>query len=1100
MKNFVFFLKKGYTLQKNIVYLCHNLDTKEYLMSESHFITNDGENSLSKIIKGIMPKTKNLNFLVGYFYFSGIKEIKEGIADKQIRILAGMEIDQKLRKKMSNTQIKETYHKNLVVKMCETEADYFEKEENTFKLYWEKIKNGTLEIRQTREPCHAKLYIFEYKEQISEEGRQPGTVITGSSNLTYSGLTGNSEINVRFHDKSEFEDACEIFEKLWENATIIANKDYIKDFEEGVIKKTWIENFPSPYLMYLRALYEYFNIEEKNIRTAKDITGGKYLNFKYQEDAVKLALSTIEKHNGVIISDVVGLGKSIIASTVAHNLNLQTIIIAPPHLCTGENSWDYYKDSFGLHARVVSRGKIDTALTHYNNFSKENEKWLVIIDEAHNYRNEYTEDYKILHELCMGNKVILLTATPFNNTPEDIYSMLKLFQIPTKSTLQTVDNLKSEFSKLIKEYKNLKKEQKSKSISSEKLNKKAEKISERIRNIINPLIIRRSRLDLSSIENYRQDLEQQKIEFPKVRDPILLDYNLGSLSELYTSTLNRISNESESNKSKDCFKAARYKPVSYCKKECVEKLQKDLKDAKIDIDLFKEGQINLADFMRQLLVRRFESSQEAFRISLNNMLKNCENIKTWKEKRKVIPIYKKGDLPVLDNDNPELEIEEQIENLKEKGLFEIKVEYLNDDFSEDLDSDIKLLSKLKQEWETIKQDPKLTEFEKKINDLLKKDPNRKIIVFSQFADTIEYLERKLKKLKLFAYTSKKASEKNKSRIKENFDAGVKNQKNDFQILLATDAISEGYNLNRAGTIFNYDIPYNPTRVIQRVGRINRINKKMFNDLFIYNYFPTDIGEKETRIKEISTLKMSMIHVIMGEDTKFLTKKEWLQHFFTERYKKLFAENDKKSWDADYRNELNTMLKSKEMEEARSLPLRTKIQRKISKENYGVLVFVKKGRDFVFKFAETNENLFSSEPRDITPEKAFKLLKAIQEEKSFKVSEHFGETYEQVKKSLFEKTDETQIDDKSRRDAVDKIKIMIRDNVCDKNYLEDLRQAVEIEAVSGADLRLINGLKLNEYRDLPNKINKDYIQRALANINEQDKYPEILILAQEIRER
>ena len=100
----------------------------------------------------------------------------------------------------------------------------------------------------------------------------------------------------------------------------------------------------------------------------------------------------------------------------------------------------------------------------------------------------------------------------------------------------------------------------------------------------------------------------------------------------------------------------------------------------------------------------------------------------------------------------------------------------------------------------------------------------------------------------------------------------------YKILVATDAISEGYNLHRAGTIFNYDIPYNPTRIIQRVGRINRINKKVFDQLFIYNYFPTSIGETETRTKEITTLKMAMIHAIMGEDMQYLTADEELNNF------------------------------------------------------------------------------------------------------------------------------------------------------------------------------------------------------------------------------
>jgi superfamily II DNA or RNA helicase len=179
-----------------------------------------------------------------------------------------------------------------------------------------------------------------------------------------------------------------------------------------------------------------------------------------------MALSSIEKHNGVMVADVVGLGKSIIASAVANNLGLRTIVIAPPHLVP---QWEDYCEEFRITARVFSRGVIQKALEHYRSKSTENEQWLIIVDEAHNYRNEFTLDYAMLHELCLGNKVMLLTATPFNNQPADIYSLIKLFQIPTKSTLQTVDNLGEEFRKLINSYKTLKKKQKNDQITDTEL-------------------------------------------------------------------------------------------------------------------------------------------------------------------------------------------------------------------------------------------------------------------------------------------------------------------------------------------------------------------------------------------------------------------------------------------------------------------------------------------------------------------------------------------------------------------------------------------------------------------------------------------------------
>ncbi|MDR3235935.1 MAG: phospholipase D-like domain-containing protein [Prevotellaceae bacterium] len=1091
-------------------------------MNSEHFITNSSDKSLSKIINGIMPKTNALDFLVGYFYFSGIEEIYQNIADKNMRILVGLEMDGELHNKTvemdflhrktqsSIEEIRKTFYKPLVKIFAE--SDYFDKNktQEAFKIYYEKIKNGTLEIRKTKEPCHAKMYIFSYGDEHSENGENLGNVITGSSNLTYNGLRGQNEINVRFKNNPEYKDAKQIFENLWKNATIIADKEHIQNFEDGVIKHIWYEKLPTPYLLYLRVLYEYFNIDtSRRIRTPCEITGkNHFIDLKYQIDAVRLAIDIIEKHNGVLVSDVVGLGKSIVAATVANNLNYRTIIIAPPHLL---GQWNDYKTEFHLVAEVFSRGVIEKALKHYKEHTAENEKWLIIIDEAHNYRNEYTQDYGMLHELCQGNKVMLLTATPFNNQPSDIYSMLKLFQIPTKSTLQTVDNLGHTFRELIGRYKKMKKEQKGK--KNPDLTE-ANEIASKIRAIIYPLYIRRSRLDLETIPDYKKDLKSQKISFPEVADPELLGYNLGDLTELYVSTLQQIAVKEDENQDYDdnneedipnettpenTFKAARYKPITYVKVNCKETVKKAVEDAGIDYNLFVGRQKNLAKFMRTLLVRRFESSQAAFKISLDNMLNYCINIKEWEQKRNAIPVFKKGFLPDAKAlyESTEDVIDDTIEKLENRGMFEIKTEYINESFFTDLDADIQLLKALKEKWANISEDndPKFNEFVKILSAQIKNDPKRKIVVFSQFADTVNYLEKQLKKTKLpvFAYTSSKANQNNKESIYKNFDAGCKTeeQQNNYKILIATDAISEGYNLHRAGAIFNYDIPYNPTRVIQRIGRINRINKKMFDKLFIYNYFPSEIGEAETRIKEISTLKMAMIHAIMGEDTKVLTKDEQLQNFFAEQYKTLISNDEQQSWDTAYRIEFDAVKNSPEMNEALHLPLRTQTRRRTSLPREGVLVFARKGKDFVFKIAETG-----NAPQDITPEEALSLLKTNSEEKPFKVSQNFENVYEEVKKSLFAANTESE-NERTKRDALDKIHVMIQVQKNDTEYLTDLKTAVEFDAISGYALRVINRLKPKEYAGLPEKINKDYIRKMLNTYDSVLQGIETLILTEEI---
>lgn len=1099
-----------------------------------YFITNKGDKTLSKVIQGILPsKAKALDFLVGYFYFSGIEEIYKNIADKQMRILVGLEMDKEFqnktsefdffvkKQKSSRQDIRNDNYDTLVSLF--NNSDYFEgkEQEEAFKIYYEKIKNGSLEIRKTKEPTHAKMYIFTYKDEFTEDGETPGCVITGSSNLTFNGLRGQNEINVRFNNKPEYDEACGIFETLWENAVILADKEHIKEFEDGVIKHVWYEKVFSPYHLYLRVLYEYFNIDtSKRIRTPHDITKGKFFNLKYQEDAIRMAISTIEKHNGVIISDVVGLGKSIIGSAIANNMNLRTIIIAPPHLVP---QWEDYSEEFRFTSRVFSRGVIRKALEHYRTKSKPNEQWLIVIDEAHSYRNEFTQDYANLHELCQGNKVMLLTATPFNNQPSDIYSMIKLFQIPTKSTLQTVDNLGKKFRELIARYKTLKKEQKDKKISKDELALAVDTISKEIRTIISPLIIRRSRLDLDGIPAYKDDLKLQGVEFPFVEPPQLMDYDLGDLRELYLSTLKRISpNIGDQDIDEDivgsdveitdetlpanAFKAARYKPVMYVKEdeEIQKKVRKAIEEAGFEYNLFKGTQRNLAKFMRTLLVRRFESSQAAFKISLHNMLQNCLNIEAWIAKRKTVPVFKKGMLPNIEEIYestkdiiPEMadeEFENAIKNFKSRGLFEIKTDYLKPEFFSDLASDIALLKTLLEDWNRVTKDPKSDEFIEILHHKLKKDPKRKIVVFSQFADTIDFLGNKLKEagLPVFSYTSLNANTRNKQIIKANFDAGIEPdlQQDEYKILVATDAISEGYNLHRAGTIFNYDIPYNPTRVIQRIGRINRVNKKMFERLYIFNYFPTDIGESETRTHEISTLKMAMIHAIMGEDTKVLTSEEQLQAFFIEQYERLYATDEQKSWDTDYRALLNQHIGTAAMKEALKLPLRSKTRRRLNNGKEGVLVFARKGNDYVFKFND------GTAPVDLAPQDAFKLLESTPDEKGYEVSIRFETLYNETKKALFAGVTENDTE-KTKRDALDKIRIIIQSNTVDHEYLEDLKTAVEYDAISGFALRQINRLKPIAYTTLPEIISPEYIHKVLYTYDNVLVGTETLILAEEI---
>jgi superfamily II DNA or RNA helicase len=1077
------------------------------------FITNQGK-FLSEVINKILPSSKNLYFLVGYFYFSGFQEIYEKVADKHIKVLVGLEIDQDLSNRIrevellqeTNTSrglVRDNYYKALV--QLFNESDFFDSEEKqaAFKLFLQKIEDGTLEIKKSLHSNHAKLYVFENKEEFNQGGEYPGTVITGSSNLSRSGLKDRFEINVISRDSATYDEAYKIFQDLWKDSVTIVDKDNLDNFLYNVVEKVWVDKLPKPFLLYVKVLHEYFRrYQEDTIRTPAEITKGEYIDLKYQIDAIQGAIDVLQKHNGVIVADVVGLGKSIIASAVAHNLKYKTIIVCPPHLIP---QWEDYHYDFEFHSKIYSSGKIEDALEG----DDKNETKLVIVDEAHKYRNELTADYANLHKLCQRHKVMLLSATPFNNRPQDIFSMVKLFQVPTRTTLQTVDNLSYQFRELIIEYKKIKESQKKKTESPSVIASRINQVAGEIRRILSPLVIRRSRLDLDAIEEYKEDLHRQKITFPKVNPPVELDYDLGDLSDLYLATLEQISPEKED--SGKGFIGARYKPAFYIKD--FEKYRQQIAaDMGVDENLLKQSQINLADFMRRLLVRRFESSMFAFQSTLDSIIKSSQNVLKWYEKRGEVPVYKKGKLPDIDylqeasdgSLSDELEqtlFEYQLEKYIDKGLWFIPKQEIRKAFVDDVQKDIDLLMNIRQQWfsDGFPKDPKLENFKAVIRDCLKENPTRKIVVFSEFGDTVDYIHEQIKgEFRAFKYTAKDSSKTNKQIIKENFDAGSKVQKKDFDVLIATDAISEGFNLHRAGIILNYDIPYNPTRVIQRVGRINRINKKVFDELFIYNFFPTATGEEETGIKRISTLKLAMIHALFGEDTKVLTKDEELRSYFADQYKKAIANEEQLSPEAKYENFIrNLRINSPDIvEEAVKLPKRCRIKRIAKKNQSGVIVFGKKGEECVFKFGHKN-----LEPKSIAATDALDLFDAEINETGEQTSRAFESIYSKIKENLFSKRTEV-AKDRGKIQAIEKIETLKDKLPAHRDYIEDLFYVVKnLDALPERFLRLIRAIDTKTLEKNFNNLQREVPHRYLLDIRDREEKieegKETLILSEEL---
>lgn len=1092
----------------------------------SSIIDNRNKTMLDSL-RNSLKQAERVDILTAFFYFSGFDALAEDLKDKRIRILVGNTIDPDAIEdlcravkdspdelletyavrgynRLNNSQKKNNYINSFVDMFNKSSlSEEFDSAESqaVFKMFLKKINDGTLEIRLTANQNHAKAYILTNKLEYSCFGDQKGIVFTGSSNFTYSGLLGQGEMNERFSDNVKYDEYTESFEQLWKDSRAIdvCIKEGNDDFEKEFKKRLWVFAQPAPYQIFIRILYEmYSSIDANAGSTPFEITSGKFTNLKYQIDAIKYGVDCINKNNGVILSDVVGLGKSVIASAIAYNLDIKkTVIIAPPHLV---DQWDDYQQDFGLRGvKVCSSGKLEEL---YEMYANDPNPILYIIDEAHRYRNELSDAYQWLHQLTRSNadnKIILLTATPYNNRPQDLFALIKLFQTPSRSTINSVDNLSVRFHELIARYNKLEKEGKKNLTDAIKV--ELNKLSQQLRLLIDPIIVRRSRIDLSEIKEYEEDLKMQGIQFPEVIGPELVEYDLGCIRELYLTTLDKLSNR---------FLCARYNPSAYLNNP--DEFNKKYGELFNEINI-QQFQGNLAKFIQRLLVMRFESSKAAFKATLTSILTSYENIKKWWDKG-YVPIKKSGSLPDPNDDEIQETLDEinsigdepfDVDRIKKKAI-PFPKELFNVSFIAAVESDIALLSGIYHDWftdEEIGEDPKYNKISDKISELIKDNRDRKIVIFTSFADTAEYVQSKLQNdgFRSLLYTGG-ASNMDRSIVKRNFDASCPevNQVNDYDVIVATDALSEGFNLNRAGIIINYDIPYNPTRVVQRIGRINRINKKMFDYIYIFNFFPTDIGEQNTLIKGISTLKMLLINNIVGSDTRTLTPDENLQSYFKKQYEEANDEVGEKSWDNDYKNIYNAVKHNMTLiNSVLKIPERARIVRKGQFEPCAIS-FAKRGNNTLFAIATAYDN----KAQIVPPEEILALFKATPDEKSYEYDQELDKKFAILRDEIKKPYPKVNLD-KRKGQAIDNLERILAIYPPEKDYLSDLLEVIKsYDDLSDGELKYLANLAVRKDNvksialEIKEKIPVHYIIQIKKKVESIDAQTEIIMFTEDLR--
>ncbi|WP_141266315.1 helicase-related protein [Thermodesulfovibrio sp. Kuro-1] len=1004
------------------------------------FITNSSENSLKDRLKTLISKSEELKFLVGFFYFSGLQELYETLKslyenghlkNEHLKILIGLNIDKgaygiyetaKTKRQLNLNSLKEDLYKSFKIAFNSADLD----NKNTYEqidFFIKLLTEQKLILRKTKQPNHAKLYLFKMNESVKDV--IPNLFITGSSNLTKVGLESQDEFNVEVKDYG-FEEAERYFDNLWNNSITLAEED-VNQLTEILRKKTFLRQI-TPFIAYAYLLKIYLELHRGkglNRELLKLMEEKGYKPYTYQIEAVSQALSNCEAHGGTLIADVVGLGKTVIACLTAKALGKRGVVICPPHLIGDEDrksGWRKYLADFELWKwEIRSVGKLEDTLK----FIQDNEDIeVIIVDEAHRFRNERTESYHYLNEICRGKTVILLTATPFNNRPSDLFAMIKLFTIPKKSTIILDENLENRFAyyevqfrKLayIKNYWNSSDKKRrdrakrfykelfaSHLVEIERVKDRAKRLAKEMRAILEPVVIRRNRLDLKHYP--------EKIELPEVKDPIEWFFELTEeQSKFYDKVIKIFAPVDEGGE----FKGAIYFPIKY--EKGLTKILDDPEELKLNEEesFLYTYQKNLYDFMRRLLVKRFESSFGAFKQSVSRFKEIQKTALEFIKKSGKFILDRKlmDDIVTADPETIYQRLEEYEAQLKQgevnkkyHKVYEIDKFKDAEQFINDIESDLKLFESLEKEIDKVGlsiNDPKSERLIIGLKKFIKE--NRKVVIFTEYLDTASYLEPILREefgeilLPTFGNLSKSRIES----IYENFDAQYKKQENQYHILLTTDKLSEGFNLNRAGAVINYDIPWNPVRVIQRVGRINRIGKKVYDEIYIINFFPTEKGADIVKSREIASTKMFMIHNVLGEDSKIFDPDEEPQA--SELYRRLttYVEDEEESFFIKIKREYDSIReKFPELEaEIKDMPNRVKVAKAASDDE--LMVFIKKGKDLFVGY----KNYSEKQPIASTFEEVYEKIKAESDTQSLPLSENFWIHYHQIfdKTAYFKKT-------------------------------------------------------------------------------------------------
>ena len=816
-----------------------------------HDIIDNRESVLFDHVKGLLRDSVGAKFAVGYFFTSGLAPLMDEVQHlNELKLLIGnissrKTIEQLAEAHMNLVTAKQEVNKQLFANpskrklaVAETKEgirtslsliDQTDENEQMIRILKELIEKEKIKIRiYTLGRLHSKAYIFDYPDGRHDKGN----AIIGSSNLSLGGLSDNTELNALVPGNSNHEKLTKWFDGLWNSS----DNFRIELMDE--LAKSWALNEKvRPYDIYIKTLYHLLK-DRLEIEAAEELLWEVTMPplTTFQIVAVKQALQILNDYGGVFVADVVGTGKTYIGTALLKHLQMvhgdRPLVICPKSL---EDTWRDFCREYGIQAEILTLGKISQETIDLINDPIYRNLTTVLIDESHNLRYPDTNRYKNLQPYLYGKKTILVTATPRNNTHEDIYHQIKLFHHDEETTIPIEPaNLKQFFHEV--EFGN-----------------------RRIQELLRYILIRRTRRHI--LKWYGEEDEHGRLFIRLQGKPYYFP-----LRELETWTYSI--DETYSGFYDDIMDNIR--ALTFAKYGLWNYLHDEFKNKKPYNELEQIGR-NLRGLIKVLVLKRLESSIYAFTRTIGKLLKIHELFIKSIEKG-FIPAGEEAAELLYEAESYDEEILlENLGRLSEK--YELRA-FKIDDLKRDVENDREILKEILTSVGEI--DPVSDDKLRTLKDILSQPPlNReKVLIFTQYADTAEYLYENLKDADVKRITSKEkyrlniirkfAPQSNKYELREG--------EQEIRILISTDILSEGLNLQDAFIVINYDLHWNPVRLIQRIGRLDRL-KQLADKVFVHNFFPEKKLEKHLRLKERIQNRIDEIHRTIGEDERILDKTE-----------------------------------------------------------------------------------------------------------------------------------------------------------------------------------------------------------------------------------